>query len=92
MYWCEMNTNKVTRTPASLPNLAKMRAVLRAGMTSDDFYFALDELTLEQGGLRFRSVSKVVMIPVEEGDELLCFVYDGALQYVEYRGGIFMEA
>jgi hypothetical protein len=33
----------------------------------------------------------VVSLPVAEGDELLCFVIDGRLTYVEYQGGIFLE-
>ena len=70
-----------------------MRKVLRIGMTRDELMIACDEL-LETYALRVGSPilnDKLVSIGVAEGDELLCFMPEGVLTYVEYRGGIFME-
>ena len=39
--------------PPTLPTLDEMRVVLRAGMTRDEFFFALDDLAGRPGGLRF---------------------------------------
>jgi hypothetical protein len=33
----------------------------------------------------------VVSIAVQEGDQLLCFLRDEELVYVEYRGGVFLD-
>lgn len=75
---------------ASLPTLDQMRSRLRAGMPRAEFFSTLDAMA-DADGLRVGGSPDCVRIPVAEGDELLCFLYDGALQYVEYRGGVFME-
>ena len=80
--------------PPTLPTLDEMRTVLRAGMTRNEFFLALDELAERPGGLRFGSPTadtNIVSIPVAEGSELLCFLTGDALTYVEYNGGIFLE-
>jgi hypothetical protein len=77
-----------------LPGLEEMRGLLRAGMTRDEFFGVLDDLAARPGGLRFGAPMAspyLVSIPVEEGDELLCFITDDRLTYVEYRGGIFLH-
>jgi hypothetical protein len=78
----------------SLPPLAHMRTVLRFGMTRDEFFAACDDL-MENYQLRVGSPTldmNLVSIAVEEGDQLLCFIGDGTLVYVEYRGGVFLDA
>jgi hypothetical protein len=80
--------------PPTLPTLDEMRTVLRAGMTRNDFFLALDDLAERPGGLRFGAPAadaNIISIPVAEGGELLCFITSGALNYVEYNGGIFLE-
>ena len=80
--------------PPTLPTLDEMHALLRAGMTRDEFFFMLDDLAERSGSLRFGSPTldpNLVSIPVAEGDALLCFIVDGKLTYVEYKGGIFLE-
>lgn len=75
------------------PTLAEMRGLLRAGMTRDEFFAVLDELVVERG-LRMSlptADERLVGLPVAEGGELLCFLTDGALNYVEYQGGVFLE-
>jgi hypothetical protein len=75
------------------PSLAEMRALLRAGMTRDEFYTVLDEIVVERG-LRMSlptNDDRLVALPVAEGGELLCFMPTGVLNYVEYKGGIFLE-
>jgi hypothetical protein len=75
------------------PSLDEMRALLRAGMTRDEFFAVLDDLVIERG-LRFSlptADDRLVGLPVAEGGELLCFLPAGALNYVEYKGGIFLE-
>jgi hypothetical protein len=70
-----------------------MRTLLRAGMTRDEFFAVLDELAVDRG-LRMSlptNDDRLVALPVAEGGELLCFLPSGALDYVEYRGGIFLE-
>jgi hypothetical protein len=75
-----------------MPTLAEMRQLLRAGMSRDEFFAALDSLLDRAGGLRLRGYgTDLVGVPVAEGGELLCFVKD-TLTYVEYNGGIFLEA
>jgi hypothetical protein len=79
--------------PTSLPPLAHMRTVLRFGMTSDEFYQACDDL-MENYQLRVGTPTldlNVVSIAVKEGDVLLCFLTDGKLAYVEYKGGVFLD-
>ena len=77
-----------------LPPLAHMRAVLRVGMSHDEFFAACDELMADfqlcvgspSGSLN------LVSIRVAEGDALLCFLTGPgkSLAYGEYRGGVFM--
>ena len=77
----------------NLPSLDHMRTILRIGMTRDELMAACDDL-LDTYALRVGSPildDKLVAIGVAEGDVLLCFLPDGTLTYVEYRGGIFME-
>ncbi|MEO7732215.1 MAG: hypothetical protein ABIY55_14675 [Kofleriaceae bacterium] len=79
----------------TLPTLDEMRALLRAAMTKAEFFAMLDELAERPGGLRFGAVSEnLVSIPVAEGSDLLCFLVGDppSLTYVEYQGGIFLEA
>jgi len=75
------------------PTLAEMRTLLRAGMTRDEFFTVLDEIVVERG-LRLRlptNSDTLVALPVAEGGELLCFLPTGVLNYVEYKGDIFLE-
>lgn len=68
-----------------LPPLAPMRTVLRYGMPSDEFFAACDEL-MERYSLRVGSPTlsmSLVSIAVAEGDQLLCFLNEGRLSYVE---------
>ena len=77
----------------NLPPLDHMRKVLRIGMTRGELMAACDDL-LETFALRVGSPilnDKLISIGVAEGGALLCFMPDGALTYVEYEGGIFME-
>ncbi|HND31852.1 MAG TPA: low temperature requirement protein A, partial [Myxococcota bacterium] len=70
-----------------------MRTLLRIGMTRDEFHAACDSL-LGTYALKIGMPSAstdLVSIQVAEGDRLLCFLTDGTLSYVEYKGGIFME-
>jgi hypothetical protein len=81
--------------PPTLPTLDEMRVVLRAGMTRDEFFSALDDLAERPGGLRFAAPlanDKLISIAVAEGGELLCFLPSDQLTYVEYNGDIFLEA
>jgi len=78
----------------TLATLDEMRALLRPGMTRDEFFFMLDELAERPGGLRIGSPTlepNLVSIPVAEGDALVCFITGDRLTYVEYKGGIFLE-
>ncbi|HEY0136168.1 MAG TPA: hypothetical protein VGB85_18915 [Nannocystis sp.] len=62
-------------------------------MTRDEFYTVLDEIVVERG-LRMSlptNDDRLVALPVAEGGELLCFMPTGVLNYVEYKGGIFLE-
>lgn len=75
------------------PTLAEMRERLRPGMSKDEFYTTLDEIVVERG-LRMSMPSnddRVIALPVAEGGELLCFLPEGVLTYVEYKGGVFLE-
>jgi len=70
-----------------------MRTLLRAGMTRDEFFTVLDDLAIERG-LRISlptNDDRLVALPVADGGELLCFLPTGVLNYVEYKGGIFLE-
>jgi hypothetical protein len=77
-----------------LPNLTHMRGVLRIGMSRDEFFQMCDDL-MDDFQLRVGSPTldheKLVSLAVEEGDVLLCFLREGRLSYVEYRGDIFLE-
>jgi hypothetical protein len=76
-----------------LPPLAHMRTVLRFGMPRDEFFAACDAL-MENYQLRVGSPAldmNIVSIAVLEGDQLLCFLNDDMLVYVEYQGGIFLD-
>jgi hypothetical protein len=76
------------------PTLDEMRSRLRAGMSRDEFFAALDALMEERGGLSFGAPTadeRLIAIPVKEGGKLLCFMPRGSLEYVEYEGGIFLE-
>lgn len=76
-----------------LPPLAHMRTVLRYGMPRDEFFAACDAL-MERYTLRVGSPSlsmNLVSIAVAEGDQLLCFLNEAGLSYVEYRGGVFLD-
>jgi len=82
------------RMAPQLPPLAHMRTVLRVGMTRDEFFAACDDL-MESYQLRVGSPAAsttLVSIHVAEGDALLCFLHGpgNTLNYVEYRGGVFM--
>jgi hypothetical protein len=73
--------------------VAHLRTVLRIGMSSDEFFRACDDL-MEQFALRIVSPTldqRLVGIRVAEGDFALCFLPDGKLTYVEYRGDVFMS-
>lgn len=75
------------------PTLAEMRERLRPGMSHDEFFATLDEIVVERG-LRMSMPTndkRVIALPVAEGGELLCFLPDGVLTYVEYKGGVFLE-
>jgi hypothetical protein len=81
------------RPDPKAPGLDEMRKLLRAGMTRDEFFAVLDDLAGERG-LRISlptNDDRLVALPVAEGGELLCFLPEGALNYVEYEGGIFLE-
>ena len=81
------------RARGRAPNLAEMRTLLRAGMTRDEFFTVLDEIAIERG-LQISMPTnddRLVGLPVAEGGELLCFLHEGALNYVEYKGGVFLE-
>ena len=82
------------RPAPEAPSLGEMRALLRAGMTRDEFFAVLDDLA-ETRGLRMSLPAgddRLIGLPVAEGGELLCFLPAGVLSYVEYRGDIFLEA
>lgn len=71
-----------------------MRTVLRFGMTRDEFFAACDDL-MENYQLQVGSPAldmNLVSISVKEGGQLLCFLGDGTLVYVEYKGGVFLDA
>lgn len=90
----EASEPKARKRPAPAPpTLAEMRSKLRAGMSSDEFFSVLDEIVIERGlRLSMPSNSKsLIALPVAEGGELLCFLTDGVLSYVEYEGDIFLE-
>jgi len=75
------------------PSLEEMRTLLRAGMTRDEFFDVLEELTITRG-LRMSMPTnddRLIGLPVAEGGQLLCFLPEGVLNYVEYKGGIFLE-
>ena len=75
-----------------LPPLEHLRMVLRLGMSSDEFFQACDDL-MAHFALRISSRTldqRLVGIHVAEGDFALCFLPDGKLTYVEYRGDVFM--
>jgi len=79
--------------PPNAPTLAEMRGLLRAGMTRAEFFGVLDDIVIERG-LRLSlptNDDRLVALPVAEGGELLCFLPTGFLEYVEYKGGIFLE-
>lgn len=79
--------------PPNAPGLDEMRRLLRAGMTRDEFYTVLEEIVVERG-LRMSMPTnddRLIGLPVAEGGELLCFLPEGVLNYVEYKGGIFLE-
>lgn len=81
------------RADPRAPSLDEMRTLLRAGMTRDEFFDVLEALTLERG-LRMSMPTnddRLIGLPVAEGGQLLCFLPDGVLNYVEYEGGIFLE-
>ncbi len=81
------------RSTPKAPSLEEMRSLLRAGMTRDEFFAVLDELAMERG-LRISlptNDDRLVALPVADGGELLCFLPTGVLNYVEYKGGIFLE-
>ena len=86
----------LTRAPPSTPkapSLEEMRTLLRAGMTRDEFFAVLDDLAMERG-LRMSlptNDDRLVALPVADGGELLCFLPTGVLNYVEYKGDIFLE-
>lgn len=75
------------------PTLDEMRTLLRAGMTRDEFFTVLDDLATTRG-LRVTlptADDRLIGLPVAEGDQLLCFLPEGELNYVEYKGGVFLE-
>jgi len=81
------------RSSPKAPSLDEMRTLLRAGMTRDEFFAVLDDLAMERG-LRISlptNDDRLVALPVADGGELLCFLPAGVLNYVEYKGGIFLE-
>lgn len=76
-----------------LPSLAKMREVLRIGMTRDEVYAACDDL-MEHHTVKLGAPTvdrNLLSIYVSEGDALLCFMPEGRLTYAEYKGGVFLE-
>jgi hypothetical protein len=78
--------------PKPTTTLHEMRSKLRAGMSREEFFAALDAI-VEERGLCFglpTADERVIAVPVKEGGELLCFLPHGRLEYVEYRGGIFL--
>jgi hypothetical protein len=79
----------------ALPSLARMREVLRVGMSKAEFFQACDDLMDELGGLKLSSpgvTENLVGIYVAEGGQLLCFLSDEkGLSYVEYEGDVFLE-
>ncbi|MBL9105987.1 MAG: hypothetical protein JNL82_34010 [Myxococcales bacterium] len=84
---------RAPRPTPNAPTLDEMRALLRAGMTRDEFFDALDEIVVNRG-LRVSlptADDRLVALPVAEGGELLCFLPEGVLNYVEYKGGVFLE-
>lgn len=84
---------RAPRPTPNAPTLDEMRALLRAGMTRDEFFDALDEIVVNRG-LRVSlptADDRLVALPVAEGGELLCFLSEGVLNYVEYKGGVFLE-
>ena len=87
---------RVPATPRAdprAPSLDEMRGLLRAGMTRDEFFDVLEALTIERG-LRMSMPTnddRLIGLPVAEGGQLLCFLPEGVLNYVEYKGGIFLE-
>lgn len=81
------------RPAPNAPTLDEMRTKLRAGMTRDEFWTVLEEIVVERG-LRISlptNDDRLVALPVADGGELLCFLPEGVLNYVEYEGGIFLE-
>lgn len=63
-------------------------------MSRDEFFSVLDEIVIERG-LRLGAPTnddRLISLPVAEGGELLCFLPEGVLAYVEYQGDIFLEA
>lgn len=86
--------NEEERREPVAPSLDEMRGLLRAGMTRDEFFTVLDDLVIARG-LRMSlptADDRLVGLPVAEGGELLCFLPTGVLNYVEYKGGIFLDA
>lgn len=84
---------RAPRPAPNAPTLDEMRTKLRAGMTRDEFWTVLEEIVVERG-LRYSlptNDDRLVALPVADGGELLCFLPEGVLNYVEYEGGIFLE-
>lgn len=82
-----------SRPDPNAPTLEEMRTKLRAGMTRDEFFDVLEEIVVERG-LRISlptNDDRLVALPVADGGELLCFLPEGVLNYVEYEGDIFLE-
>lgn len=75
------------------PTLEEMRAKLRPGMSREELFAVLDEIAEERGlSVGLPTVDeRLISLPVLEGGELLCFIPEGILTYVEYQGGIFLE-
>jgi len=89
----EGQQSRAPRQAPKAPSLEEMRTLLRAGMTRDEFFAVLDDLAMERG-LRISlptNDDRLVALPVADGGELLCFLPAGVLNYVEYKGGIFLE-
>lgn len=85
--------SRAPRSTPKAPGLEEMRTLLRAGMTRDEFFAVLDDLAMERG-LRMSlptNDDRLVALPVADGGELLCFLPAGVLNYVEYKGDIFLE-
>lgn len=90
----EMRTLHANAPPRrQAPSLAEMRALLRAGMTSDEFFTVLDQIVVERGLQMSMPTNdkRLIGLPVAEGGELLCFLHEGVLSYVEYKGDVFLE-